>query len=227
MFRRRFAQHLKKQDWSTIVIELVVLVVGVFLGLQAANWNEARIEREQARDLRERLTEDFTDIVASLDGRLSRLEVSIAAANELHRLLRARTVAADDPAIIDRINKAWSTSISVPPSATFSEMLSTGDTRLLQNPALRSALFDYHQAAIESAQLTSTLTPHFLESTLPLESHVVVNDQNDGVTRYDPDGLADNAVSFRVIVSVNSNMLTVYGRQAEQARRVLGMLTEA
>lgn len=40
---------LKEQDWTTIVIEFVLLVGGVFVGIQAANRNEARIERELVR----------------------------------------------------------------------------------------------------------------------------------------------------------------------------------
>ena len=49
MLLRRFGQSLKEQNWTTILIEFVLLVAGVFLGIQAANWNEERTERALVR----------------------------------------------------------------------------------------------------------------------------------------------------------------------------------
>ena len=45
MILRRFAEALKQQNWAAIAIEFVLLVLGVFLGIQVANWNEARADR--------------------------------------------------------------------------------------------------------------------------------------------------------------------------------------
>lgn len=49
MVLRRLAENLKAQNWTAITIEFVLLVVGVFLGIQVANWNEARVERDLVR----------------------------------------------------------------------------------------------------------------------------------------------------------------------------------
>lgn len=46
MILRRLTQSLKTQDWTAIVIEFVLLMCGVFLGIQASNWNTDRIDRE-------------------------------------------------------------------------------------------------------------------------------------------------------------------------------------
>ncbi len=45
MILRRLSQSLKQQNWTAIVIEFILLVSGVFLGIQVSNWNEARVER--------------------------------------------------------------------------------------------------------------------------------------------------------------------------------------
>jgi len=42
MILRRFTVQLRRQDWTAVVIELVVVVAGVFIGLQASNWNQQR-----------------------------------------------------------------------------------------------------------------------------------------------------------------------------------------
>ena len=51
MILRRLSQSMKEQNWTAIWIEFVLLVAGVFLGIQVANWNEARVERQRERTL--------------------------------------------------------------------------------------------------------------------------------------------------------------------------------
>jgi len=45
MILRRAAEHLRQQHWTAFAIELVIVVLGVFIGLQVSNWNEARKDR--------------------------------------------------------------------------------------------------------------------------------------------------------------------------------------
>lgn len=51
--------HLRRQDWTAVFIELVVVVVGVFIGAQAANWNDARQTDANAATFTEQLTSDL------------------------------------------------------------------------------------------------------------------------------------------------------------------------
>ena len=51
MILRRITEHVKAQNWTAIAIEFVLLVAGVFLGIQVANWNEERQFRGQEREL--------------------------------------------------------------------------------------------------------------------------------------------------------------------------------
>ncbi len=59
MILRRLAEQLREQNWAAIFIEFVLLVLGVFLGIQVANWNQALIERREARGAMQRLEEDL------------------------------------------------------------------------------------------------------------------------------------------------------------------------
>ncbi len=47
MILRRIAQHMKQQHWTGVFIELVIVVLGVFIGLQVDNWNQARAEHNR------------------------------------------------------------------------------------------------------------------------------------------------------------------------------------
>jgi hypothetical protein len=42
MIFRRIAEAIRTRDWFTFSIEFAIVVAGVFIGIQVANWNEAR-----------------------------------------------------------------------------------------------------------------------------------------------------------------------------------------
>ena len=50
IFKRAIAK-LRAQDWAAITIELLIVIIGVFIGIQAANWNSARLERRETARL--------------------------------------------------------------------------------------------------------------------------------------------------------------------------------
>ncbi len=42
MIIRRILDALRKPEWGTALIEFLIVVIGIFLGLQISNWNEDR-----------------------------------------------------------------------------------------------------------------------------------------------------------------------------------------
>ncbi len=42
MIIRRIAQGINQQNWFTVAVEVMVVVVGIFIGLQVDEWNEER-----------------------------------------------------------------------------------------------------------------------------------------------------------------------------------------
>ena len=59
MIRRRVIENLRNQQWTAVGIELMIVVLGVFIGLQASNWNQDRLSAGQAATFAERLTADL------------------------------------------------------------------------------------------------------------------------------------------------------------------------
>ena len=47
MILRRVIEHFRKQEWKAIFLDFVIVVTGVFVGLQVNNWNEARTEHRR------------------------------------------------------------------------------------------------------------------------------------------------------------------------------------
>ena len=67
MILRRLTQNLKEQNWVAIAIEFVLLVAGVFLGIQVANWNEARVERHREESFLVQLRDEIAMNVKTIE----------------------------------------------------------------------------------------------------------------------------------------------------------------
>ena len=67
MILRRFSQSLRDQNWTAITIEFVLLVLGVFLGIQVANWNESRSDRAAYEAAIDRLEAEINTNLATID----------------------------------------------------------------------------------------------------------------------------------------------------------------
>jgi hypothetical protein len=44
MILRRVIEHVKAQHWTAVGLDFVIVVVGVFIGIQVSNWNGGRVE---------------------------------------------------------------------------------------------------------------------------------------------------------------------------------------
>nr|WP_298931333.1 hypothetical protein [uncultured Erythrobacter sp.] len=45
MILRRITKHVREQNWTAIAIDFVIVVTGVFLGIQVGDWNDGRQEK--------------------------------------------------------------------------------------------------------------------------------------------------------------------------------------
>ncbi|WP_425411068.1 hypothetical protein [Hyphococcus sp.] len=66
MLLRRITEHVKAQNWTAVALDFVIVVVGVFIGIQVANWNDARAERQDEAAILERFHDET---VAAIEDR--------------------------------------------------------------------------------------------------------------------------------------------------------------
>lgn len=59
MLFRRIKAHVEKENWFAVGVDFCIVVVGVFIGLQVANWNEARAIAITDAELIGRLSHDL------------------------------------------------------------------------------------------------------------------------------------------------------------------------
>jgi hypothetical protein len=72
MILRRLSQSLKEQNWTAIWIEFVLLVAGVFLGIQVANWNQERQLDERRSAALSRLHAESEAAITYIERRIGR-----------------------------------------------------------------------------------------------------------------------------------------------------------
>lgn len=78
MILRRLASAFRQQDWFTVAVETLIVILGVFIGLQVNNWNEARADRQREMAYLNGLTQDIRIDIADIDEviRVSTLRLS-------------------------------------------------------------------------------------------------------------------------------------------------------
>lgn len=59
MVLRRMHDHAVRQDWFAVAIDFLIVLLGVFLGIQASNWNQGRLDRAEGREYRAMLVDDL------------------------------------------------------------------------------------------------------------------------------------------------------------------------
>ena len=68
MILRRVIAHFRKQEWTAIAIDFLIVVIGVFVGLQVNNWNDARLERSREELFLDYLAEDLNADIGVIEG---------------------------------------------------------------------------------------------------------------------------------------------------------------
>ena len=58
MIFRRVKAHVAKEDWFAVFIDFIIVVVGVFLGIQIGNWNGIRLNQADYEEAHIRMIEE-------------------------------------------------------------------------------------------------------------------------------------------------------------------------
>jgi osmotically-inducible protein OsmY len=59
MVIRRIREHVATHNWFAVLVDVVIVVLGVFLGTQVNNWNQARLDAGRAEEYRTRLVDEL------------------------------------------------------------------------------------------------------------------------------------------------------------------------
>jgi len=141
MILRRLVENLKQQHWTGVFIELAIVVLGVFLGLQVSNWNEARAERAAEVAYLGALQEDVDYSIESLQRLIRGMEEQQLARKRLYDYATDPKLtlapAERDRLVLFGLFQLPQIDIS---QVTFETLKSSGRLSLIRKPALVSEL---------------------------------------------------------------------------------------
>lgn len=139
---RRCISNLRRQDWTAFVIELVVVVVGVFLGVQASNWNAARADAQLGRQYVQHLRDDLKLDQRSVGAEVSYYSAVLESVRKTDVLLRADNP--DPRALVVSAYRASEIVYNAPVRATWDQIVASGHLGLLPPHAIEAGLSQYY-----------------------------------------------------------------------------------
>lgn len=149
MILRRVIAHFRKQEWTAIAIDFLIVVVGVFVGLQVSNWNAARQERARGDVYSERLK---TELKAEFEYTLALLRYyeTTREAGRLAYLGLSGKDALGDEAILINAYRASQYNWYERRRAAFDEIVASGSLSLISDTALRETAIGVYSTALYS-----------------------------------------------------------------------------
>jgi hypothetical protein len=164
---RHLLHHVRAQNWVAVGLDLLIVVVGVFIGIQVSNWNDARRDQRREQVYLARLDAEMDVILDRLGAGVDVYRQStesaqlLLQARRIHRGAEAGPVPTDLE-IRDALRMLRAGRVPAGSPAAFRQMVSSGELTLLRNDALRDALFRYDEFASIARDVWRTGREEFL-----------------------------------------------------------------
>jgi len=175
MIFHRIAHHLKQQQWTAVLIELAILILGVFLGFQVTDWADERANRAAETRHLEEIAEDlradtvvFDQIRMSAEMRISGIDYILGETRGVTRPSQVVTptgntydmpagppvTAADRTTLLGRANLVRSTTGN---RTGFEALLGAGGMQKIRDRQISRQLQVYYAQLDEMDELTNIL----------------------------------------------------------------------
>ena len=143
MLLRRIISHFRRQEWTAIFFDFLIVVVGVFIGIQVSNWNSYRQDRIAETKLYQHLFEEFSLIETELSQDCKNFQETVQSTGNLITALRDGREAETLPDIKHMLYRAayFYELPSVAPA--YVELVASGKLSDISDQNLRAALVRY------------------------------------------------------------------------------------
>ncbi len=161
MIIQRLAAAIRRQDWFQVTIEIFIVVIGIFLGLQVSEWNEKREARIEERDYIERLVTELEATIAFNDGVILELDQSH---NKLPLALDMVYSGRLSDENMEEFEGYFYSGVYFPhptlQSSAITEMIATGKVAIISSVNIKNEIIRYNNAIIDQQ---TNITGQFTE----------------------------------------------------------------
>jgi len=232
MILRQLADAFRQENWFTVFLEIMIVVAGIFIGLQVDDWNNLRKDRQDEQQYLNRLHDEILN-AEKLSARV--LDRRMEQQSSVFELLGTVFDAADQPSLTDSqcfaIASLHYFNIVVSGLSAAEELTASGRMDILQDKELRAALGALKQAQdatntyIRIQYLASISLPHTYPHLISVRAYFDLAGQEVSTrTVCDLPGMRDDP-TFLNDLSTNADVYDAYVRDglspwAEQMKLV-------
>ena len=145
MILRRFIKNINEQNWFVVWLDVFVVMVGIFLGMQVTNWNEERKENSLRKIYNERLIVDFNNELRGAKARIDYFNgtklYGYQALDFLNEPSSQRVPTTDIIVAFMMASGRWENSSN---QNTYNELINSGRIHLLGSFKLRDVINQYY-----------------------------------------------------------------------------------
>jgi len=146
MILKRLSAAVAEQNWITVFLEILIVVVGIFLGLQVDDWNEVRKDRVREAEYLQRIDVELAEDITEFETAITLANRRIGDAQLILAVLADPTLATSTPTeFVRALVRAGFTFFPVVSDNTFEEIKSTGELGIIRDVALRTSVTKYYQ----------------------------------------------------------------------------------
>ena len=174
----RFREHVAAQNWFAVLIDICVVVLGVFLGIQVNNWNQARIDSARAAEYRSPLASEL-----DFDARQYALQAAYYRQAKDHGLRALAdldgTAPLSDSDFLIAAYQLTQTDTTRAKTGVYEEMAAVGLTDRLGDPETQELASDFYLTAEVAQRMNETTLPYrtLLREVMPYSIQTLVRDR--------------------------------------------------
>ena len=141
MILRKLADAMRRQDWFTVALEIAIVMIGIFLGLQVNAWNQSRIDRAEEAVFLQSLYQDVIELEKNstqlIATRIEQLDALGTAADILYGRVEWRDLTDFECNAVSGSHIPGIVATSLP---SWTALRDAGRTSILRNADLRRGL---------------------------------------------------------------------------------------
>lgn len=197
MVIRRIREHVASHNWFAVGVDFLIVVAGIVIGTQVNNWNQARIEGEQARDYRSRLIDELDYNAHQFIAQTAYYRQARAYGRQALAALEG-TASLSDRDFLIAAYQLSQTDTTPAKTRIYDEMTSTGLVTRLGDARLQQLASDYYLGLDPSNRIVTETYPYrtLIREVMPYQMQKAIRDTcGDREVRY-----KGRLIGVRVIV---------------------------
>jgi len=241
MLLRRLMLHVRKENWFAVFLDLAVVIIGLFIGLQVDTWwqavKESRLEGEYLTEFHEDFLENRSELAATT----ARLEQLVQSMLVLHEQTALPEPTLSVSALNESFREVFQMPSFIPVDRAFANLTGSGDLKLISSRPLKNALAEYYAAARVTELVQQT---HEMELVQIYEPYAIANLDYSAVALgrigdfplpppMDPDSILEvvSTRHFRNILTqkwmIATDLLNQHRQMLKRTEAILNMLDTA